>query len=278
MSKFRKPEDYELERISPSSIKKFQRCWRKWYFRHVLKISYPPSDAMKLGSKLHRDVEKYLKGEKDEIEEPENEELLFQGLIPHDLEYRGNSLDDEDSEVLVERYLYDAKATLEGVTLGGIVDLAFKRENTVLVVDWKYRSDIEDKGLESEVLEDCQPFIYSYCLDRLYKSDIDYFVICKVNILKASEGGPAIELAKAKVTRARVYEELRKLRNVVKSMKEIAQLPIEQVAGPEDDRVCFKYGKCQHWDPCDKAGYDPNATVEGADDWDMNALLPDRAG
>lgn len=245
--------------ISASQIQNHQLCKRRWYFDKILGVERKSSPAMLEGTRIHRDIEKFLCGQSAELKTPEARHLLEKNLIPLPWEKPG-------WEFFVEWEINGVQ--ILGYDLVGFVDLiAVGPRGEIALIDWKTRSKVsfEKAPSDEEIAFDLQLNLYAYAIFELLES-VESVEICHVNVLRANRGGPISKVCRATVQRAEVYGMINgPVSDEIREMEITAQAT-SVTNLPRVVSACYKYGPCEYMDfckllpfnPIDKASQDVN--------------------
>lgn len=132
-----------LKRLSVSQVDTFDSttpfgCERKWYLQHVMKLEVPQDPSAALGEAVHKSIEDYLKGNRDQGG--------ANGLHPIALPGR-HLIDELAPRVEAVEYKFEgAELVIAGVPFTGRIDIiesAAPGEPLYGVTDWKTTSDIK---------------------------------------------------------------------------------------------------------------------------------------
>ena len=248
---------YDLKYVSPSQITRFDDsinnitgekrlgCNRKWYFSRVLKIRKPPSPAMRAGTFVHDDIEKYLRQEIPWPRTPEGQKAIECGLMPTP----GPHLHVE------KRSQQDWGVVLSGLNVKMIIDLVWEPKDRPCprVQDWKTKSSFSDLMTEAEMYEEPQLNIYGWAaLNKLYP-DATHIDLAFTYLQRPKDSNGNIVLALDKtileVERAHISSVIHgRIEPVVEDMKKVARLPIEKVS--RNTTACYQYGPCEYMTEC----------------------------
>jgi hypothetical protein len=236
---------------SPSQIKTFRRCARKWWFEKIAGLKRPPSPAAKLGSRVHDVAERYLIGALEIPADPRKrtpEMRIFapgSGYLPKPPVHSSAVEYWLGEPGACKPWEYNPKGIglrTDVVPLVGRVDLRTTDGERFAVVDHKTTSD-ERWALTAERLaEDVQAAVYT----RPYLSDAG--VVFR-HVYYATKGRPRAWMVEVVVDRDRsdrlwagVLETLAKMRP--------ASAEAEDRAVPGNPGACGDYGGCPYRDHC----------------------------
>lgn len=233
---------------SPSQVKTFRRCARKWWYEKVAGLVRPPSPAAELGKRVHDVAERYLLGEDlrtiddlhaAEIFQPGRRFLPTPPVHPSSVEYW---LGEPGA---CEPWKYNPKGIglpTDVVPLVGRVDLRTTGGGRFVVVDHKTTSDERWARTDEELLEDVQAAVYA----RPYASDAG--VVFR-HVYYATRGRPRAWKAEAVIDRDRSD---RLWDGVLETLSRMlpASLEAEDRAVDQNRAACRDYGGCPFRDRC----------------------------
>lgn len=155
--------DY-LKHISYSSLDQFHRCPRCWFLKYQYGYQMPSSEALELGSAVHKAVEFYHKTDGKPIV-PEMEHYLKAYTEVYNKNDMVGAELEKYFEVEVEHPFDDCKLPIPMV---GYIDLIHGDEIHDLKTSSRryYEADIDQKY---------QPLIYSYAYRKLYGKPNRFF-------------------------------------------------------------------------------------------------------
>jgi len=146
-----------MKTISPSGLKTWDLCPVKWYYTYVAKLPRkPPMRGAELGSKMHAQIEHYLKTGEDVRE-----------FLPQLSAAALREYEDENKRIggrrVIEDWMDPQITTPGGVAIVGKADAIFELANSrAVIVDHKFRSDVSKWAETSEELpDDPQAILYS---------------------------------------------------------------------------------------------------------------------
>lgn len=142
-----------LDYVSPSQISTFRLCALKWWFDKVAGLPKKPTGkGATLGGKMHAQLEEWLKsgGKVD------HREALARGGDDYLKPLVGLP------GLQVERELKGPALEILGVPLVGYIDLIVPFSDRTLIIDHKFRADVEKYAPDAEALrDDPQAVLYS---------------------------------------------------------------------------------------------------------------------
>lgn len=151
-------EDGVLKRVSPSQIKEYEQCPRKWYFAKVqgLPVVSRNQKSLDFGSALHKEIENFILEAKP----------LTSPLAKLGLEYIPTT-----QGLLVETRVEDPWVAAAGIHVDGYIDLVVPGP-VPEIIDWKTTSDIDKWGKTSQELRtDVQMLTYAKWAHAKYDAD-----------------------------------------------------------------------------------------------------------
>ncbi|GAA9383401.1 ATP-dependent deoxyribonuclease AddB [Helicobacter pylori] len=184
------PKDFSF---SASSLNAFLTCKRRFYYHYIKRFKENPKDESNsaVGSLLHELL-------KEAYEKDKNPYALEERLIQL-LETRGNITPKERLDTLIalkkiqafyvkEKERFHAKikildleksfeTTIQGVAFKGRIDRIDKTaDNEIILLDYKFKSDLKLDNMSDQISADYQMAIYAFALKNLgYKGPIKAF-------------------------------------------------------------------------------------------------------
>lgn len=229
-----------IKKVSPSQLKMYLECPRKWYYSYVLKQRAPSTTAHILGSRVHKHLEDWLNAGTP----PEGEHAhLAQAIIDSGHIERGEHI------IGVERRTNPAIGFGDtGVTLNGIVDVVERRADGGLVItDFKTTSSFKWLKTPAQLLNDVQAICYSrwasLAYDGLTPDNTITFRLIYVN----KKNAKVVEVS-CELTLAHLGAKYGELTEHVKAMRDLALQDLTQ-AYPERT-ACSNYGGCHVLGTC----------------------------
>ncbi len=134
--------------LSYSSLKLFETCERKWWFRYVKKLKEPENRGTAFGSALHVDLQHYLTT--GDLPQPGRNRQLIARALALDLL-------PEPGTVAVEQKF---NVPFGNTTLIGSIDINATREADISVVDHKSGRDPKWRLTEEQLQQDVQVQLY----------------------------------------------------------------------------------------------------------------------
>ena len=222
------PETRELNYVSPSAIKTFLDCPRKWWMTYVLGLRSPATEANIFGSDLHADVEEYELGLKDAPDSELGRIALHEGYLPRP---------GDGWEIEVET---GREPALAGVRLLGYVDARLGGSFFVTILDHKTMRTRDYAETSETITRNLQLILYAWDYLRT-RPEMTTAELMHVQYVRSES---RVYRVVGKVTREDVMAYVEDLGvPVVEQMKEIARIEkLEDV--PKDLGGCQKYGGC----------------------------------
>lgn len=234
-----KAKPSELTHVSASSIGLFQRCPKRWYYSYLLGIKGKTTDAMTRGSKVHEQLEKYLK---DGTKPDEN---TTAGLIAS----KGLDLIPEPSEDnKIELSLAEFPVPGLPIPFKGFIDyLVTDAEDGIIEVgDHKTTSAWKWAKTEEELAENTQLIIYAR---HVLEHNPDALLIRLTHVYYLTRPPHGSKKVSVVVSRSHVYHEFNLILKVVQEMLDTAEQTLDHA--PKNNKDCFAYGKrCTQYDEC----------------------------
>ena len=133
-------KDGKLLRTSVSQMQLFRACPRAWAWKYVARIPEPPpSPAIRKGLAGHKLLERFYKGLVKTWPLEHKRPAFAPAPAPH---------------LLVEQALENPTLMAEEVPMVGYIDLAWEQEETVHLLDWKFKGDVAAWGsVEAELTD-----------------------------------------------------------------------------------------------------------------------------
>lgn len=229
-----------FQTISASSITTFLSCPRKWWFRYILGEREPSTESMKHGTRVHEDIEAYLKGEKKKLETIEAQEARSREVIPMPCRVNND---------LVERSAASFDLKMHGKRFLGFLDLQFVEEGEVKIRDWKTRSSFTYAPDDEALLDDIQALCYTWFAFEINPT-LDVVTFGHGNMIRVDGKGrpkrltPRSMLVETVFERDFVYAWYNgRLKTIVEAMGEVAQKGNATEVRPERNS-CYQYGPC----------------------------------
>lgn len=147
-------------RVSASQVKNFETCERLWFLQSVEGIKLPPTRALALGTAVHSCFEERLLNAEPF---PDNEA----GAIAASAE---KFLPDTNKIIGVEVALEGFEIT--GVPWAGVIDVLWRPNNAVAVLDWKTTSAERYAKTEKDLINDVQMLAYARYVRQKYNQRI----------------------------------------------------------------------------------------------------------
>jgi hypothetical protein len=245
-------------RFSPSQLKTFQACRRKWYFEKVLKLRTPGTEATALGTILHWEIEKAL----GEDPEQPNELSEYPQLVTKSLKMLERALGDPfyqwlldvpKDRLIVEGYAEWEHPTVTGMRANGRMDLAFPdpedpTEKHWYVVDHKTSSNIGRYAHSPDsARKDPQSLVYAWeCVQRGAELVTVIYAYHDTKDLSAPIHPVYLEPFTAAELREAVEGPMAYELEAMKHTKELATF--DEV--PRSTSACFDFGGCPFRDRC----------------------------
>ena len=226
-------ENGVLKRVSPSQIKTFRSCPRKWWYEKVAKAPAPRwSAATNLGTNIHTELENYyLHGH-----EPQHP-LIQPGrhLLP-----------ERHEQIAVEIQLADPWLYAGAVLVTGFIDLVLPHTDPLQIVDWKSTSNILKYGkTRSELATDVQMAIYAKWAQHKY--DVDEVTVAHVQF--QTKGDPLARRVEWEHTVDTVKPLWLSIESDVAEMSRCASLKTPEEVTPNLG-ACNDYGGCPYRGIC----------------------------
>jgi hypothetical protein len=242
-----------LKRISVSQIATFDPtqdggCNRKWFFDKVLQIPREQTAAQEAGTRLHSEIEHYLKTGVNALSKYPLAGLRF---IP------------TPGTVEVEHSIKGFE--IDGVPLVGFIDCLNMTPYQILedgslethhpyaleVIDWKTTSDLKYRKSGADLLKTIQMPIYGkYALDTY--PDIDRVRLSHVYFTK--RGAAKAEKSSAVFSVAEIRERYHNISTVVSAMKTASSCSNVTDLEP-NTRACSAFGGCPYSMHCPKSAH-----------------------
>lgn len=226
-------ENGVLKRVSPSQIKTFRSCPRKWWYEKVAKAPAPRwSAATNLGTNIHTELENYY----------------LHGYEPqHPLIQPGRHLLPERHEqIAVEIQLADPWLYAGAVLVTGFIDLVLPHTDPLQIVDWKSTSNILKYGkTRSELSTDVQMAIYAKWAQHKY--DVDEVTVAHIQF--QTKGDPLARRVEWEHTVDTVKPLWLSIESDVAEMSRCASLKTPEEVTP-NLAACNDYGGCPYRGIC----------------------------
>lgn len=237
--------------VSPSQVKVYRECKRKWAYGYIDRIRYPPKPAQAFGLEGHARNEAWLENGTP-VGDDDVGLVCAQGIKPHHLPTPAPDL-------MIEHYfeivLFDGQA----IMLGFIDCVLPPRPGSPIPIihDWKFTKDLRWAMKVDELDDDAQAAVYAKVGVILFDADFvtDRWVYFCGRVNKKSEDGRprtprgvrAVEQIYKRDQIERMWQtcvddaaEIVQLRKTVKFAKEVEPTQTH----------CDAYGGCDHRDYC----------------------------
>ena len=235
----RRGRPQKLKHVSASSIQLFQRCNRRWYYTYLLGIRGKTTDAMTRGSKVHEQLEKYLK---DGTKPNEN---TTAGLIAS----KGLDLIPKpDKKNKVELSLAEFPVPNLPIPFKGFIDyLVTDAEDGIIEIgDHKTTSGWKWAKNEEELATNTQLIIYARHVLEHHPNATEVKLTHVYYLTRPPHGSKKVT---ALVSRQHVMDEFDKILVTVREMVAAAQETLDHTE--RNNKDCFAYGKrCSQYDEC----------------------------
>lgn len=219
-------------RISPSQIRTFRECPRKWGFDKIDKVPREPNKAAAFGTDVHEFAAEHFRGRKARSDDTRIRRVGL-ALIGA---YKGVE------EPLVEHYV---EVPANGWIYHGYVDLAWITDGRLTIADHKTSRDPDKWGLTAEDLPfDVQAMVYSRWGVELGFTEID-LQWTYVNTQGTCYATPV----RATVDRDHVLAEIEKIDVTAAAIVEASKARTAIDLEPEPS-ACGMYGGCPYAANC----------------------------
>lgn len=247
--------------MSPSQIKTFRECARKWGFRYVDGIKTPSTAAAELGTRVHAVLEAYLAGK--DIEADEREIKLAMSAIEHLPD--PSDVDPKDLERPIDFTVPVVGS--RGVRFSGFVDLDHVTFSGHTVYDHKTSSNPAKWGLtEAELPHDPQAVIYAAAAmaGGSHKVDLQWTYIRTRGKLESFP-------VRATLTRDDIRERLPPIIETASEILEALHV-VEANDLPPSPEACGNFGGCPHAGYCVRTEDQRLESIFGKEKTDMPSL------
>lgn len=230
-------EDGELRRVSPSQLKTFQDCQRKWFYARVLHIPEPPKAHFELGERIHKQFEDwYLSGI-----EPQHPSVRL-ALQLHD------TPEPTDTYLIEVPRDLNLGLTAAGVPMMGRIDVLIPPvDGLVVVLDWKSTSSWNWLKTPEELARDAQGVVYLKYAMKEYPDATDGIFR---HVYVRTKGGKGARTCQTDVLDRQYVDDMyESLERTVDKMKRVARLKDPNDVEPSPSE-CQKYGGCPYRGIC----------------------------
>lgn len=228
----------EIRHVSASSIKLYEACPTRWYYRYVIGDKEESTPAMELGTKVHSYLEDYLvTGRMPDLNETAGE-IASAGLY----------LLDRTRDKQVELALDTLQVPGQLIPFKGFIDCLYSKcdlEDFPEILDhkttsgWRYAKSPDELALDTQLIIYAKHVLAHCDSTKVRLSHIAYLT------------KPPYEAKKSSivVTREHVDKVFEKIYTKVEEMLESAKKPAETL--PKNDKQCYSYGKrCPYYTQC----------------------------
>lgn len=223
--------DGVLQHVSPSQIKTYRACPRKWYYEKVLRLATESSAAQNAGTALHKEIENYY----NEGTPPSS--AVCQNALA---ELPSRSAGFQPEVELAEPSLY-----INGVRVKGRIDLVgAPRGSVVEIYDFKTCSSWRYCKTEDELRSDVQQGIYAkWAQDRF--PDATAF---RVALVYMHRQNARVRVVAADLTREDIAGVWAGCVETVELMLQTAGAEVDDV--PQNYESCSEFGGCPYFGTC----------------------------
>ncbi len=226
-----------------SHVRVFERCERRWYFEEIMKHKADDTPAMRFGTAMHLELERWLR---DGM--PPDSKLQLENLWPGLAARKSlHLLPTPGKDLMVEHKFIDTKL-VSGVEYHGTVDLADPREDAPIhLYDHKSTAGLAFIKSAAELQQDVSATFYAHQLRWLWgepkiKSRWIYTERARSGQVKPVD----FDLTSAMIDD--------RLAVTVKSVGKMVVLSMAQshIDAPPNWDACNDYNrKCPHWGKCE---------------------------
>lgn len=226
-----------FQHVSASSIKLFESCEKRWFYRYILGHKDKGTPAMELGSAVHEKLENYLeKGELPDVTSIEGE------IASTGLKYLPKP---GEGELGIETSLDEIPIADLPKKFKGFIDCWIKDDEVPEILDHKTSSNMKYAKTPAQLAEDTQMIIYA----RHVLEHCDAQSITLSHVVYLTKPPYQSEKNSITVTREHVYDRFDKILETVHSMIEASQISGNHQK--QNKGFCYSYGKrCPHYDAC----------------------------
>lgn len=227
-----------------SHVRIFERCQRRWYFEEIMKHRAEDTSAMRFGTAMHAELERWLR----DGTSPDLDRKTAEGLYPGQAARKSlHLLPLPGGDLMVEHQFVDKKL-VAGADYFGTVDLANPREGASIdLYDHKSTAGLAFAKTVTELQQDVSATFYAHQLRWLWgeptiKSRWIYTERVRSGQVKAVD----FDLTSAMIDD--------RLATTVKSVESMVQLSATQshIDAPPNWDACNDYNrKCPHWGKCE---------------------------
>ncbi len=224
--------------VSASSIKLFQTCQKRWYFKYILGHQEGSSPAMDLGSEVHSILEAQLK-----------REVLPPSSFARDIAETGFHLlpDPRACTLKVEQSLDDYPLPGLPIPFKGFIDCVIETADGVEILDHKTTSHFKYAKTPVELSEDTQMIIYAKHLLHHYDQLLDITLSHIAYLTKE----PLAKAQKSSITVSREHVDA-VFNSILDTVNEMLRVCAEPLSSQErNEKQCYVYGKrCPFYADC----------------------------
>lgn len=238
-----------MTRVSPTQIKMWLECPRKWFYSYVLQQKQPPTEALKVGTAVHSHLERWLLGEPEERDQywPLALAIMESGYIEPGPHIIGVEL------ATTKRSPIGFGDT--GVTLNGRIDVVERREDGGLVItDFKTTSAKKWVKSEEELKQDIQALCYGRWASLAF-SGCNPTTPLTFRLIYVNKKTRAVYEVRTEITLRELHNGWTRFTEIVKEMK-AAKSPATDIVNIRPDRsACSNYGGCHVLRTCTYVPY-----------------------
>lgn len=226
-----------------SHVRVFERCQRRWYFEEIMKHRADDTPAMRFGTAMHAELERWLRDGT-----PPDVKLQLDGLYPGQAARKSiHLLPTPGKDLMVEHKFCDTKMA-PGVEYFGTVDLADPRESAPFhLYDHKSTAGLNFAKTADELQQDVSATFYA---DRLRWLWGEPEIKARWVYTERARSGK-VKPVDFVLTSAMIDDRLSTTKTSVEAMSKAA-LASSYVDVAPNESACNDYNrKCPHWGKCE---------------------------
>lgn len=237
--------------VSPSQIKVYRECKRKWAYGYIDRIRYPSSPAQEFGILGHARNEAWLK-DGTPVGTDDVGLVCQQGIKP-------NHLPTPAPDLLTEHYFEISLFEGDAIMLGYIDCVLPTRPGAPIPIihDWKFTKDLRWAMKQNELDDDAQVAVYAEVGLLLFESDfvkVRWVYFCGRVNKNSEDGRPRTPRGVRPIDQTYTREQIGRMwQACLDDAAEIVHLKktVKFAKDVEPDPThCDAYGGCDHRDYC----------------------------
>ena len=227
-----------MKHVSATQVKMFDRCNRKWWWAYVQKLRTPPSPAMALGTKVHKEIEDYLEGKGSPPEDS-----IAKSAIP----LLDEALSKFEEDILIEQPI-EIPVEDTGILFVGRADIVDLGGDIPKVIDIKTTSNIVKWGAKPHKLsQDVQMNVYAYAVISSYAPSADMLEVSHLYV--QTRGPEKAKFVAVRLSKSHIEDMWEGVMDSVHRMVEVSTEEFQNFI-PANVHACQDFGGCPYMNHC----------------------------